>query len=84
MRNYHVIDNRIFILTYKEKEGKSEMVIYSMEGKLLKTIYVALADLDMLLTDLYNSYTIKDGELYKLVENPDTENWELHISAINY
>jgi hypothetical protein len=26
---------------------------------------------------------IKDGKLYKLVENPDEEEWELHISSIN-
>lgn len=83
IRNYHVINNKVFIITYKEKEGKSEMVIYSMEGKLLKSVYVALADLDMLLPNLYNYYTITDGKLYKLVEDPDTENWELHISTIN-
>lgn len=82
IRNFHVMDNRVFILTYKEKAGKSEMLVYSPAGKLLKTVSVPLADLDMLLPNLYNYYTIKAGKIYKLVENLDDETWELHISAI--
>jgi hypothetical protein len=82
LRNFHVLDNKIYIITYQQREGKSKMYIYSLEGKLLKTSYVPLADVDMLLPNLYNYYTIKGEKLYKLVENIDSENWELHISPI--
>jgi hypothetical protein len=26
--------------------------------------------------------TIKNGKLYQILENPDSEEWELHIAAI--
>ncbi len=82
IRNYHVVDDKVLVLTYKEKEGKSQLYIYSLEGKLLKTVYVPLADVEMLLPSQYNYYTITEGKLYKLVENLDEEVWELHISGI--
>ena len=82
IRNFHVMDDKIFIITYKEKQGKNAMYIYSMAGKLLQTVYVPLVEVDMILPQLYNYYTIKDGKLYKLVEDLDKEKWELHISAI--
>jgi hypothetical protein len=58
------------------------MFIYSEEGKLLKTVFVPLVETDMLLPPVYNYYTIKQGKLYRLVENVDTEEWNLYISAI--
>lgn len=58
------------------------MFIYSEEGKLLKTVFVPLVETDMLLPHVYNYYTIKQEKLYRLVENVDTEEWNLYISAI--
>ncbi len=82
IRDYQVKDGKIYIVTYKEEQGKSQMFIYSEEGKLLKTVLVTLVEIDMLLPHVYNYYTIKQGKLYRLEETADTEEWKLHITDI--
>ena len=83
IRNFHVIDNNIYILTYKQKNEKNEMLIYSLDGKLKKKTFVPLIYMDMLLPNLYNYYTIKNDKLYKLVEDMDDESWQLQITKID-
>lgn len=63
-----------------EQPGKNEMLIYSLEGKLLKKALVPLTEVAILLPQMYNFYTIKNGSVYAMVENPDSESWDLHIS----
>jgi hypothetical protein len=81
IRNFQIIDGKIYILTYKEKAGKSEMLIYSLPGKLQKKALVPLTDVAVLLPQVYNFYTIKNGKIYTLIENIDSETWELHITG---
>ena len=82
IRNFHIIDKKIFILTYKEKDNRNEMLKYTLEGKLTKRTYVPLINTDMLLPNLYNYYTIKNNHLYKLIENFETEKWEISIKKL--
>ena len=56
---------------------------YEIEkGKLLKTTWVPLAEIDMLLPQAYNYHTISGSKIYILREDPNTEQWELHISEL--
>lgn len=89
IRDFQIIDGKIYILTYKEagpgpqpigQPGRNEMLIYSLEGKLLKKALVPLTDVAILLPQMYNFYTIKNGKVYTLVENSDSENWYLQVS----
>jgi hypothetical protein len=64
----------------REREAGSEMLIYSLEGKLLKKASAPLTDVSVLLPQVYNFYTIKNGKVYKLIEDFDNETWDLHIS----
>jgi len=79
IRDFQIIDGKIYILTYKEQSGKNEMLIFSLEGKLLKKALVPLRDVAILLPQIYNFYTIKNGKVYTLVDNPESESWDLHI-----
>ncbi|MCP5108241.1 MAG: hypothetical protein GY950_32950 [bacterium] len=84
-----VQDEKIYVLTYKKEAGKSEFVILDLKGKLLKKIFLPLDTGDEWFQySLFKNvsrkisnptFTIKDGVLYQLIENPDTEEWELHI-----
>jgi hypothetical protein len=78
IRVFHVADDRIYILTYKEDKGKSEWLIMDMQGKLEKKIFLPVSFMNVL--DIY-PYTIEGGKLYQLIENEDEE-WELHILSI--
>jgi hypothetical protein len=88
-----VADEKIYVLTYKKENEKSEFVILDLEGKLLKKVFLPFNQSDerfhYSLTKFASHYsphatfTIKNGNLYQLMENEDEETWELHISEIN-
>ena len=68
MRFMNVSDDKIYILTYKKKEGKNEFLILDLEGKFLKRFYLPVKEMDV--------------QFYPLLENEETEQWELHITGL--
>ncbi|MCP4156500.1 MAG: 6-bladed beta-propeller [bacterium] len=75
-----VDDGKIYLYTYKERQGKREFFIFDMKGKLLKQTCAPLqGNLDAL--NLF-SLRIKNGVLYQLVDNAEEEVWELHITPL--
>ena len=82
IKDFQVADDNIYVITYREKMGKNELLILGLKGELIKKTWVALADVNMLLPHLLNYYTIKNHRIYKLVDNADKEIWELHISEL--
>ena len=79
IRNYQVADGRVYVLTYKQVKGKSEWLKFDINGKFLKHLFINFKYINPL--DEYPS-VIKNEKLYQLVENLDTEEWELHITSI--
>jgi len=79
VRNFHIEDKILYILTFREEDGKSEFLIYDINGKLLKTTLLPFEEMSPIA--LY-PYTIKKGKLYQLIDNPKTEEWELHITEV--
>ncbi|UCH98181.1 MAG: hypothetical protein JSV88_15395, partial [Candidatus Aminicenantes bacterium] len=57
IRNFFVADQRIYLLTFKEIEGKSELLILDMKGQLLKKVLVPLVRIDSLRPSVINRYT---------------------------
>ncbi|MCP5052744.1 MAG: hypothetical protein GY940_36590, partial [bacterium] len=82
LRDFQIADGKIYAVTYKERDGQNEMIIFSPRGKLIKKTFVPLVNTDMLVPQLYNYYTVKKDMLYRLVENTDSEEWELHVTPI--
>jgi hypothetical protein len=80
IRNYYAADGKLYVFTYKENNNKSEVFLFDMKGTFLKKLFVPC--LYMSPVDEYPA-AIKDGKFYQLVENEDTEEWELHINRIN-
>jgi hypothetical protein len=79
IRDFKVIDNRIYIVTYREQKQNREMLISTTSGKLIKKSFVPVVEASPL--NLF-PFTIKDGKIYQLIENTSTENWELHIIEV--
>lgn len=71
-----VTDDRLYVLTYKQKDGTSEMIIMDLKGKEQKRIFVPVVP--PVGIDYYVKYDIYKGFMYRLVENVDDETWELH------
>lgn len=79
IRLFTVADERIYVLTCKKEEGKTECFMFDINGKLLKKIFLPLKYMNI--RDFY-PFTIKKGNIYQLVENEAKEEWELHVTEI--
>jgi len=79
-RFFKIADDKIYIPTYKKVDKKNEFVVYSIKGKLLEKIFLPLDDRSLILP---YPYTINSNKIYQLVDNPETEEWQLHIIEIS-
>jgi len=79
IRFYHIANQKIYLLTYKEKGENREFYIFDLQGNLLKRTMLPLPEMNAL--ELY-PYTTNKDKLYQLIENEDDEEWELHITEI--
>ena len=75
-----IVDNgHLYVITYRRREGESEFFIFDLEGKLVKKTFLPLKNYDGV---VLFPYTVKNNYLYQLIENEDTEDWELHRFSI--
>ncbi|MCK4944541.1 MAG: hypothetical protein KAS65_13240 [Candidatus Aminicenantes bacterium] len=77
IRTMLVESNRIYVVTYKQKNELSEIIIMDLKGKELKQKYVPIVGIPGNLLDS-PIFTIKNQQYYTLIENDDEEIWELH------
>lgn len=79
-RYFTIRDEKIYIMTYKEEENKKEFLVLDMNGRLLKKVLLPIVSWDIMGVMPFDFHGDK---LYQLVENPETENWELHVTRIS-
>ncbi|HLP47181.1 MAG TPA: hypothetical protein VK469_14615 [Candidatus Kapabacteria bacterium] len=79
IRWFNVADDKIYVLTHKKEAEKSEFYIFDIKGTFLKKIMLPLKEKD---ERLWYPYTIGNGKLYQLIEDEDSETWELHVTDI--
>jgi len=77
--DFHIADDRIYILTYKKEENTSEFVILDINGKFINKIMLPLPQVNSLETC---PYTIYNGKFYMLEFDEDSEMWNLHINDL--
>lgn len=81
------IDNqKIYVTTYEKKGDNYEIVVLDLEGNILKRSSCfplhPLQRTSRRFISYSNEYDIVDDNIYYLVENKDTEEWELHTTEI--
>ncbi len=74
-----VDDGKVYVQTYKQVGEKSEFYIFNTGGKLLGKTMVLYLESEFMLG---YPFAIAEGKIYQVVENPDTEEWELHVNTI--
>lgn len=74
IKDFLITEGRIYVNTYLEKNGKEEFWVLTLDGKLLRKIFLPPA------RELFRS--IWSGHFYYLIENEDEEEWELHAVAL--
>ena len=69
--------DKLYVWTHKKEQGKTEFFVFDMKGKLLKKVYLPFLKRNYF---TYFPITIRNDTLYQLVDNSDTETWELHAA----
>lgn len=80
-QDFVVSGDKIYVQTYKrnKEDTHNEFYILSLKGELLKRVWLPLGEF----FDFTPSpYTIYNGKLYQMLDNEDTEEWELHIVLV--
>jgi hypothetical protein len=78
-RFFKIANEKIYIPSYKKRDGKNEFVVYSIKGKSLKKIFLPLKDRTLVLP---YPYAISNNKIYQVFDDAETEEWELHITDI--
>ncbi|MCI0470889.1 MAG: hypothetical protein L0Y73_04465, partial [Candidatus Aminicenantes bacterium] len=76
---FQIDSKKIYIITYLEEKGKYETFIYGTDGKFIKRLFLPINYQNVMQADPYTFYKNK---FYHLIENEDTEQWELHAIKI--
>ncbi|MGE5344151.1 MAG: hypothetical protein ACM3SY_22010 [Candidatus Omnitrophota bacterium] len=79
VRNFVVEGNKIYVHTYNFQGEKDEFIILDSNGKIVKRIYLRRLTISPLAP---LSYTFYKGNYIYLLENEDTEKWELHFEKV--
>ena len=79
IRFFNLDKNYIYVLTNEQKEGKNRIYILDYNGKIIRSIWTPLQNKSPI--EPY-PYVICNETIYQIVENPDTDEWELHIRKL--
>jgi hypothetical protein len=79
VREMRVSDNTLYVFTYMKEKGNVQCYTFDKNLKFKEKIYVPLEEMNI--TEFY-PFAIKSGTLYQMVENLDTESWELQYFKI--
>lgn len=79
IREFFVIGEKIFVLTYSGKPGKEELIVFDNTGKFQKTVNLPLQAANA--HELY-PFNFSGDKVYQLLENEENEEWELHAFPV--
>ncbi|MDQ1354167.1 MAG: hypothetical protein QG657_4476 [Acidobacteriota bacterium] len=79
VRDYRVANEKVYVFPYYKKAGKSQVYIFDLKGKLLKTVPVEMSEKNPL--DFY-PYAVENDKLYQAIEDIDNESWQLRVTDI--
>jgi len=77
---YYVSDSKVYVVTYYKEEGKNEVLVFDKDGKFSKRTFAPYGFRDPI--DAYPA-AVDNGKLYQLIENNESEEWELRISHLD-
>lgn len=78
IRYFKIADGKIYVTTYKTKKENVEFVVLDFKGNILKKVFLPfITDREGTIVK-FNLYQVKNNTLICLIENQETEVWELH------
>jgi hypothetical protein len=84
IRNFEIDNGKIYVYTFKERDGKDECIIMDLKGNILKTVFLPVFLRPGVEEKMYDVRyrTIAGDTLYSLKPGKDKNHWELHKTAI--
>ncbi len=79
IRQLRIADNKIYVLTYKRRAGLNELLVLDLAGRLIKTVMIPVVERN---PEHLFPFFIDKGRFYQLVENEESEIWELRVMDI--
>lgn len=84
LHQFSVSDGRIYATTYKKVDGKTEMIILDLQGRILRRVFLPLTSLRPERGVLrYDLFTVSGGKLYELVQTAGKDTWELVVTDLD-
>jgi hypothetical protein len=82
--DFIVRDNKIYTQTFEQKDQKVKYIIMDLKGKKIDEVYLPITRKPGSEERLQGArfQAINHDKLYYLVENEETEEWELHVEDI--
>ncbi len=78
MKSFQVVENKIYVQTYKEKDGRMEFYILDLDGKVLKKVFLPVGLYPRTGGTGDVTFSFKGDYCYYLAEDTAEEVWELH------
>ena len=84
LHQFCVSDGKIYATTYRKVDGRTEMIVLDLEGRILRRLYLPLASIRPQRGCLrYDLFTVSQGKLYELVQNAAKGTWELVVTDLD-
>jgi len=79
-----ISEGRLFVKTHRTREGRDEYLLMDLDGSNLKRVFIPRRVEAPMMARIMGvkRYAIRGGKLYYIKENPDDEEWELHVEKI--
>jgi hypothetical protein len=82
VKTFAFSEDKLYVHTYNKKDKKTEFYVFTPMGKFVESVFLPIIGEEEFTYQLQTIYEFKNGKLYQLVENEDTEEWEVHISNL--
>lgn len=82
IKTFAFSEDKLYVQTYNKKDKKTEFYVFTPMGEFLERVFLPIIGEEEFTYQLQTIYELKNGKLYQLVENEDTEEWEVYISDL--
>ena len=79
VKNIFISNDKIYAQTFKTTDKESEFMIFTEDGKFLKSIFLPVKDAGFMDPAMF---TIYNDKLFHLYEDEESEEWHLHVFDI--
>ena len=77
IKDFRISEEKLYVLTYRTEDAKSEFYILDLEGNIKKKIMLPIIWKSIQVI----SYEINNEKLYQIVKDENTHNWNLIITS---